>query len=1818
MAVQELLVRLGLDDSSFSKKMQGVNKEISILDKNFDGVINEFKNFDKTQEGLAKKTEYLSNKMELLNGASKLCQEHISELSQESEELKKKMEGFSNNLQKVNKALDENGEGLRLAQEQYKQVSSSVEKLQGIEKVFEEANASLAKHNEIVNNSEKAYSGLDNNINNNKANIQKLKAENAELDAQIVRVCKSLGMNEKEILNLSNQYTKTTTKVEKISKQYDIVSRKYGENSERAKKLKAELDRYNATAERQKSILDTLPKDLQQLSKAYGDNVAKIDKLELANTNMAKSQDVLKQRIRESKAEIEKQETAYKEAQEQLKKYGVESDNLEKSLKQVKVLLAQENSALKEAGGNVKQYEDRVEALREEQKSLEQQLDKTQRAFVRKNKEIQDTEAKLAGYTSTVKKLNRELQETQIDKMFTGLNGTAQQLDSLGNALTGIGDRFRNVGQTLTYGLSLPIATFGASATNTFLGFEERIRKVNATFGGASDKMAQQFDYLSETSRKFGRETEWTAEQVGEAYEYMAMAGWDVEKSTNSMSSLLNLASIGMLDLGTATDIVTDTMTPFSDELERLGKEAEASGKEFNEAQYMVDIFAQTIRSSNTNVELMGETMKYSSSVTAQAGASFEDMATAIGVMANSGIKGSMAGTSLAQGITRLLAPTDNALGVMKEFGIQIAKNSDGGLDLEGTIKNLQVAFGKMDKETAVANAKLVFGQTALKGWLPLITQSSEEWDELANKIKNAEGATDQMMDEIEQSGSYSFKIMQSAISDFLIVVGDALAPALKDVAGKITDMATKLSNWVSEMKETNPELLSLIGKIGMMAIAIPPLTMAFGMLTGGMGRLFTGTSTAIKGFTNFAKDTQMVIRGVQKTDGKVGLLAKGLGTLVTKFGAVSVGVGVGVTALTGLAVAIGGNENALSWLQDKWGEFGEAVGGVCEFLNGIFQLTFGNLGHLVMGVGKSIGAILTGKFFELDDIWSETWAKMENTTAEAWSDIKMDSTEAIREIRNASEEDLARVKDTYNEMYKSLSNLTVDTADDVAKGIAGIVSNSNKGVLDMMRGTSDTMAVLLEGIDISMNQTQVTKKLEKNLESMAKSGKYSASEIKKDFNEAFKLIEKNATTGATRVKGEVTKITGAISDLAKNGVAETSENITKIVEKMDESTFSVLKSLGGKWQELFADVEFGSKDMNSKILVNLEKMGTDSESIINSLNEELKTGFKETSETISDTVNETTTEVQGSLQATSDAFGTMVATIKDSSGKGISEVAEIFATGLGTLDAQTISSLRNTSDVWYSILDGTVDSSGNLVENFSQQILWNLGWVAQQTPEKLSGFKDGLLQALIDANLITDGEMQTLVETIDSATQLAVEETATAGEEIKENITPEGTSEAVSQALQEVNTTISEQTQGIVDASKVAGEKAQKEFDEKVSGIGKDIQIDETIINTEMLGTQFQNAGTLAMQSFVTGWSSNIGLITEAINLGFTTASTELSVPLEVLNVAFDGVIQKAGLLNDTLNFTIEKINQVNEVGFSRLEGGIDNVKTSIGEVNVSVMDTTNKVVTLAETSVGAMSKGFSDANSKVKELKNSTKSATDEVKKLSNSSLTKLTNQTETFKEKVDKAKDSSKKLLEEIERIISKSFNSLINQLDSINSRLNNGSTYAIIFKSKLEDINKVAFGNVINGLSKVNSWLSTIKNNANNATYAIRTVSTQRPRTLVENDMATLGQEYFDAITARNGFDMTKYQTRGSYYSSQSMAGTGRQAMEMKSQKQQMELMKQQNELLKQLLLATMNVAGDVHVSLDLDGREIARSSARYMESEINKISRRKNRIGGLAY
>lgn len=1181
----------------------------------------------------------------------------------------------------------------------------------------------------------------------------------------------------------------------------------------------------------------------------------------------------------------------------------------------------------------------------------------------------------------------------------------------------------------------------------------------------------------------------------------------------------------------------------------------------------------------------------------------------------NNGVKGSMAGTSLAQGITRLLAPTESAQALMNEFGIEVARNADGGMDLKGTIENLQTAFKSMSKETQVANAKVIFGQTALKGWLPLVSASTEEFDALTEAIYNSAGASDLFMEEVSKSGAYQFKIMKSAIEDFLIVVGDALAPAMKDVAEKVGAFATKLSDWVSKMKETNPELLELIGKIGLLAVVLPPLIMLFGGVVEGLGKIFTGTGSTIGAFTKFAKETKMVASGVKLADGKVGLLAKGLGGLIASLGGTTVAIAGGVLGLGALGIALGENETALSWMQDKWGVFGTVVGGICESLNGWFTLVFGNLAHLLMGVGKSIGAFLTGNWRDIDDIWRETWANMENTTAEAMSNIRMESTNAIKLIRESSEEELAEVEKGFETVYKNISNLTRDNYKDVAQELKGFINNTSDDALAIMKGTSDSMAVLFDNIYSSNTAEQNLKQLEENLKGMATSGKYSAEVLKSEFEKAFNLIQSNAKTSSQQVGEEVTKITRYIGRIAQDGVDNVAKNISGTLKTMDEETFNTMKSLGGTWGTLFKNVEFGSENTATVIVENLKNMGGDTASIIDALNKELQSGFDETGKKI----GETSEKIEGSTQTTTEAFANMVETIKNGSEVGLEETATIFAEGLSKLDVETIKTLQGTSDQWYSILSGTVTENGELVENLAQQILWNLGWVSEQSPEKLEGFKTGLLNALVEANLITDGEMQAIVETMQTGSDDMVDAVSGAGADAKEELIPKDSAAAVKEELDAITGAYHEKTQSIADASAKAGEEAQKSFDEKVSQLGKDVKVDSNIINIEELGTQFKNAGTLAITYFVQGWSENNNLITEAINLSLTGVTADLSTHFQTINLNFDGIAEKTGILNDTIARLRDTIAEADAVGFGNLLGNVETVTNKLVVVKNNASEAKNELTNLSQVSTSGVINDLNTVHLNALNVRDSVQKATSELQSFAGKSFGAVTSQMDRFKSSTDKAKDAVLKLIKEIDTLLGKSFTKIQNGIDDTGRKVDSTKSKVSSLKSELQSLNNIGFSSLINELADLRYWLRSVENSAYSASSAVANV--KKPSVFERifggsgRSIGRSAQDVVSDIYANTTFDISKYQTRGGYYSPNSMASTGAKALEIQSQRDQLDMLKEQNDLLRQLLLATANINGNVNVSVELDGRQVAKGTAKYMETEISTLNKRKSRLGG---
>ena len=195
-------------------------------------------------------------------------------------------------------------------------------------------------------------------------------------------------------------------------------------------------------------------------------------------------------------------------------------------------------------------------------------------------------------------------------------------------------------GGKLTMGVTTPIVALGAKAVKTAADFESSMSEVSAISGATGEDLQK----LESLAKKMGETTRFSASEAAEALKYMAMAGWKTEDMLNGLEGIMNLSAASGENLGATSDIVTDALTAF-------GLSAADSG-------HFADLLAKASSNANTNVSMMGETFKYVAPVAGALGYSAEDVALAVGLMANSGIKASQAGTSLRASMTNLAKPT--------------------------------------------------------------------------------------------------------------------------------------------------------------------------------------------------------------------------------------------------------------------------------------------------------------------------------------------------------------------------------------------------------------------------------------------------------------------------------------------------------------------------------------------------------------------------------------------------------------------------------------------------------------------------------------------------------------------------------------------------------------------------------------------------------------------------------------------------------------------------------------------------------------------------------------------------------------------------------------------------------------------------------------------------------------------------------------------------------------------------------------------------------------------------------------------------------
>ena len=326
-------------------------------------------------------------------------------------------------------------------------------------------------------------------------------------------------------------------------------------------------------------------------------------------------------------------------------------------------------------------------------------------------------------------------------------------------------------------GTATAIGAIGAASVKVGSDFEASMSKVAAISGATGDDLKA----LTDKAKEMGATTKFSASESADALQYMAMAGWKTDDMLNGLEGIMNLAAASGEDLATTSDIVTDALTAF--------------GLSAEDSTHFADVLAQASSNANTNVGMMGETFKYVAPVAGALGYTAEDTALAIGLMANSGIKASQAGTSLRSIMSRMAKPTKEVQGAMDKLKVSLTDSNGNMKSLNEVTGDLRKGFAGLSEAEAAEMAAALGGQEAMSGLLAIVNASDDDFDKLSDAIYSCDGAAKRMADTMNDNLQGQITILKSGLEGLGISLYENMEAPLKEVVKEAQNMVQQLQD---------------------------------------------------------------------------------------------------------------------------------------------------------------------------------------------------------------------------------------------------------------------------------------------------------------------------------------------------------------------------------------------------------------------------------------------------------------------------------------------------------------------------------------------------------------------------------------------------------------------------------------------------------------------------------------------------------------------------------------------------------------------------------------------------------------------------------------------------------------------------------------------------------------------------------------------------------------------------------------------------------------------------------------------------------------
>jgi len=869
---------------------------------------------------------------------------------------------------------------------------------------------------------------------------------------------------------------------------------------------------------------------------------------------MAKGEDIttkfkvdisdLKKGITEANNQIKLANSEFKKASSGMDDWSSSSEGVKAKLTQLKSVLEAQTSKLqsyqkqlqsakqyeKEAADNVTQLKSALEKAKQEYgenstevKVLEQQLSKAEQQYQQMHTQVTKLTTTMNNQEAAVNSTEKEIKDltNQLDKVEQAEKEAAksgkdvnQVLDEMDSSASNAGNGFTvlkgAMASLVADGIRMAIQAvkeFVAETVEVGSSFDSAMSQVQAVSGATTT----QLEALRDKAKEMGANTKFSATEAADAFNYMAMAGWKTEDMLNGIDGVLALAAASNTDLATTSDIVTDALT--------------AMGYSAGDAGRLADVMAAAASNANTTVEGMGATFKYAAPIAGALGYSMEDLAVATGLMANAGIKGEQAGTSLRSVMTRLSAPPSEAAKAMDELGISIT-NADGTMKpFSEVLEILRGKFDGLSESEQTQYAKAIAGQEAMSGLLAIVNASPADFDKLTGAINNSNGAAEEMASVMQDNLGGDMTELGSKVEGLQIALYENFEPALRFVVQALQ----KFTDAISWCVENVPGFVPIISAVAT----------ALGVLAGAL---------AIDAIIGMVSTAMTALSGAM-----LGLAANPI-TLV-------------IAAIAGIVVAFtmlwNKSEAFRNFFIGIWDAIKDAVGKAIEWVKNTLDSLGENFEHLKKYILIRLYE-LRDKMSDVIDSIKEFISSLKDFISKVWEKIKDIFKTVLQTIKDIISKFIEEVKKFWNKWGDDILKIVKNAFD--------YISDAIKLALDVIKGVFDTFSAVFKG-DWEGAWESVKKLVETVWNGIKDLIKDQLELIKSIVDLGVNIVKDTVSNVFNAVKSKVSEIWNgikkSISDSIQNAKDKVSDTVNGIKNKVKDTFDTVKSNVTNAWNSI-------------------------------------------------------------------------------------------------------------------------------------------------------------------------------------------------------------------------------------------------------------------------------------------------------------------------------------------------------------------------------------------------------------------------------------------------------------------------------------------------------------------------------------------------------------------------------------------------------------------------------------------------------------------------